>query len=570
MNDETCCIVRRLALILFLMLAGAVAGQEAPSRQWFEVETLNPGLDEAPAELDHSTPRQALRTLLDLVDRGEYERAAHLLDLSALPPDEQAERGPVLARKLVEIMDRTMRIDWAELPARPDALPERSTNDAPLAGQPRRSIELRLLELDRAPAEIRLNRLKPGEREAVWLFSAQTVRDIDALYDRYGPGWLEERLPDALQQPAIFGTRIWEWLALPLAAGLLVLLGWVTHILLGWLGRRLPIDWVNRASAQMRMPLTVALMALLAQLLTGWMISFSGFFYTALTPLLLGLIIVGLTLAALRCIDATLDMVTERYVDEIDDSLDSDRRNLYTSIYALRRFVLLVAVVISGALFVTQLRLFDNVGLSLLASAGVVTVILGIAGRSVLGNILASLQIAVARPVRIGDAVEYEGHWGYVEAIYYSYLILRTWDGRRQIVPVQYFISYPFENWSMVDAKLTRKFTLRLDHRAEPDKLRKAFEKLAKKDDRVLAGELLMTAVTGVNEDFQEICFYATAANPSDAWMMQMDLHEAVADWVRRYHPEWWPRERHLLERSSPTSSKSAAKSSPGKGDASD
>jgi small-conductance mechanosensitive channel len=297
------------------------------------------------------------------------------------------------------------------------------------------------------------------------------------------------------------------------------------------------------------MPLTIALMAIAAQFVTGWLISFSGFFYTLFAPLLLGLVIVGFTLAALRSIDATLEKVTERFVDDIDDTSERDRRKLYTSIYALRRFVLLAAVLISGMVFLVQLRLFDNVGMSLLASAGVITVVLGIAGRTVLGNILASLQIAIAKPIRIGDAIKYEDYWGYVESIYYTFLVLRTWDGRRLIVPVQYFISYPFENWSMVDASVTRTVTLRLDHSAEPDKLRKAFEKLVAKNERALEDDFLMTAVSEVNEDFQEVTFYATAGNPTDAWLMQMDLREGMTDWVRRYHPEWWPSDRILLDR---------------------
>lgn len=540
----------RLLLVLGLALPALVTGQSQAPDRWFEVELLNPGLGEAPADLDRSTPRQAVSQLLELGERANYDDAAHLLDLNELPQDKQAERGPELARKLVEVINRTMVVNWSELPARPDALLERSTQDSPLAGQPRRSLELSLLELDRRPAEIRIVRMKPAEDDAVWVFASQTVRDIDAMYDRYGPGWLEERLPDVLQSPAVAGTRMWEWIILPVTVALLVLVGWLLHGVLGWFTRWLPIDWVNRAADRMRTPLTVALMAILAQVLTGWVISFSGFFYTILTPLLLGLTIIALTIAALRTIDATLERVTARFVDDIDDSSDRDRRKLYTSIYALRRFVLLAAVLIGGVLFLVQLRLFDNVGMSLLASAGVITVVLGIAGRSVLGNILASLQIAIAKPVRIGDAVQYEDQWGYVESIYYSYLVLRTWDGRRQIVPVQYFISYPFENWSMVDASLTRKVSLRLDHSAEPDKLRKAFEKLVSKDDRAIEDELLMTAVTDINEDYQEVTFYATAANPTDAWLMQMDLREGMGDWIRRYHPEWWPSDRIQLNRS--------------------
>jgi len=548
-----------LVALLLLVLSNLATGQSDAPARWLEVESLNAGLGEPPADLDRGTPRQTVSQLLVLADRAEFDRAAHLLDLGELPGSQQAERGPDLARKLVTVINRTMVIDWNELPTRPDALLESAPKESPLAGQPRRSIGLRMLELDRRPAEIRISRLKPTDGEAVWVFASQTVRDIDALYERYGPGWLEERLPDALQGPAILGTRVWEWLVLPLTVALLVVLGWLTRGMVGTIGRWLPIDWVNRAARRVRTPIAVALMAILCQVLTGWVISFSGFFYKLLTPLLVGLTIIALTLAALRSIDATLERVTERFVDDIDDANDSDRRELYTSIYALRRFVLLAAVLIGGTLFIGQTRLFDSIGLSLLASAGVLTVILGIAGRTVLGNILASLQIAVAKPVRIGDAVKYEDQWGFVEAIYYTFLVLRTWDGRRQIVPVQYFISYPFENWSMIDASITHTITLKLDHAAEPGKLRKAFEKLVKKDDRAIQDELLLTAVTDHNEDFQEITLFATAANPTDAWRMQLDLREGMAEWVRRYHPEWWPRERLYLNGKSGQASRSKA-----------
>jgi small-conductance mechanosensitive channel len=548
MNRDSHRRLPQILLVAALVLPAAAVGQATPPERWFEVESLNAGLGAAPDDLDRSTPRQTVSRLLALADERDYDTAAHLLNLNEIPEDEQAERGPELAHRLVEVINRTMVIDWAELPARADALLERSSSEVPQAGQARRSIEMSVLDLERAPAEIRINRIKAAEGEAVWVFSTQTVHDIDALYNRYGPGWLEERLPDALQRPAFFGTRIWEWLALPLAIGLLALLGWFTHGLLGWFGRWLPVDWINRAADRMRLPLTIALMALIGQLLTGWVISFSGFFYTWLTPLLAATIIVGLTVTALRAIDSSLERVTARFVDEIDDSSDRDRRKLYTSVYALRRFVLLIAVLIGGGLLMAQLRLFDSVGMSLLASAGVATVILGIAGQNVLGNILASLQIAIAKPIRIGDAVEYEGDWGYVESIFYTFIVLRTWDGRRRVVPVQYFISRPFQNWSMVDAHITQTMALRLDHSAEPAELRKAFEKLVAEDERAIEHGMTMTAVTGISADYQEISFYATAANPTDAWLMQMDLREAISDWIRHNHPEWWPSDRVQLD----------------------
>ncbi len=549
--NDTALRSARLLGVLLLCLAGSngIAGESSLHEAWFETESINPGLGPMPDGLAVSTPRETISTFFRLGDRGDFETAAHLLDLGRLDESEQAARGPELARKLSDVIDRTMVIRWADLPDRPDALLESGSDDAPRSGQPRRSLHLQLLELERQPGEIRLNRLKVPDEGPVWLFSAQTVRDIDAMYEMYGPGWLEEKLPDSLQRPAAFGTRIWEWLALPLIVLVLALTGWLTHKLLGWLGRRLPVAWINRAANRMRTPLTIALMAMLGQFVSGWLISFSGVFHAVLVPLLLALTILGLTFAALRAIDATLEMVTDRFVDEIDDSKDRDRRELYTSIYALRRFVLLAAVLISTVLIIVQLRLFDDLGLSLLASAGLATVILGIAGQTVLGNILASLQIAIAKPVRIGDAVKYEGYWGYVESIFYTFIILRTWDGRRLIVPVQHFISQPFENWSMVDASVIRTFTLRLDHSAEPNELRKVFKGLVEKEDKAIRDDMLMTVVSEHTENYQELTFFATAANPTDAWMLHMRLREDLGDWIRKHHPEWWSTDRLVLRR---------------------
>lgn len=526
------------------------ADNDSTAGTWFEVERLNAGLAEPPEDLARDTPREAVSEFFRLTEEERFQAAAHVLDLSELESAEQADRGPELAHKLAEILDRTTVIDWRNLSNRPDALVESGTTDRPQAGQARRSLRLSALELDRRPIEIRLSRVKSADAEPVWVFSAQTVRSIDALHDRYGPRWLERQLPKPLRDNSLLGTRLWEWLALPLIVGLLFLIGSLLRRLLGLVGHAVPVKWINRATDRTRMPLTIALTAIIGQIIMAWVISFSGPLYQIITPLLLGLTIIGLTFAALRAIDATLEIVTERFVHHIDDSQESDKRELYTSIYALRRFVLLAAVVISAALFIAQLGLFEDVGVSLLASAGVVAVILGIAGQTVLGNILASLQIAIAKPIRIGDAIEYEGKWAYVESIFYTYLVLRVWDNRRLLVPVQYFISHPFENWSMVDASVTRSFALKLDHCAEPGRLREVFDELVENEETAIRDEMTMTVVSDHTEKYQEVMFFATASNPTAAWLLQLKLREAVGDWVRQHHPEWWPVDRVDLHRS--------------------
>ncbi|WP_408635487.1 mechanosensitive ion channel domain-containing protein [Pontibaca salina] len=146
--------------------------------------------------------------------------------------------------------------------------------------------------------------------------------------------------------------------------------------------------------------------------------------------------------------------------------------------------------------------------------------------------------------MRIGDSVLFEGHWAYVESIFYTFLRLRTWDERRIIVPVKYFVSQPFENWSVKDARVMKTITLFLDHRADVAVLRDVFLELAKQDEGVIDHESLAANVTEHMPHAQEVSFFAMSPDPSTGWTTAMRLREGLLDYVRTHHPDWWPRER--------------------------
>ncbi len=524
--------------------AAASAGTPGASDLWYRVERLNPGLGQPEQALDRETPQGTLFGFLQAIRDEDWRRAAHYLHLSELPAERQAEAGPGLARQLGPVVERGVWIDWSEIPDRPDALREGGGGNAPLAGQPRKTLPLATMETDGPPATIRLDRVKPDDGPAVWLFSHRSLRSVPQLYDRYGPGWLERKLPDYWRQPSLFSLYRWELAALPLAVGLIAGVLMIARSLLGRVARRLPWSWARQGAESARTPLALVAAAITGRLLLDQAVSFSGPVTAVLSPLLTALIVVGLTLAAVRAIDAGLDVVTYRFVGEIDDSESRDQRHFYTTIYAARRIVVLIAFVCGLGIVLSQFPMFESVGISLLASAGVLTVVLGIAGQTVLGNILSSLQIAIAKPIRIGDSVLYEGHWAYVESIFYTFVRLRTWDERRLIVPVRYFASHPFENWSMKDAKMVRSFSLHLDHDADVEALRERFRELAEADEDVMPDELLKVMVLEHERRAQVVCFYATAKDPGTAWTMHGRLREAMLAWIRDNHPEWWPRDR--------------------------
>jgi hypothetical protein len=95
-----------------------------------------------------------------------------------------------------------------------------------------------------------------------------------------------------------------------------------------------------------------------------------------------------------------------------------------------------------------------QVGASLLASAGVIGIVAGLAAKPVFSNLIAGLQIALAQPIRIDDVLVVEGEWGRVEEITGTFVVLKIWDERRLILPLSYFIEKPFQNWTRHSAQL--------------------------------------------------------------------------------------------------------------------
>lgn len=528
------------------VFALAAAAQEASV---YQVEDLHPGATDPDDALDLSSPRGALRSFLATIEIGDYKTAARALRRSArtdVPP-------PELARMLGEVIDRRLWIDGGGLPDRPDAMVE-SLGDNPRAGEARRSIALGTVEYERFPITIRLNRYQSGDTGPVWLFAEDTVAATPALYARHGPGWLESRLPAWWRERSALSVRHWEIAALPLLILCAAAIAGLISGSLGWLRKHVRPAWVAGAVTASTTPVALLAAAIFVQAVLNSALGFSGEITALLTPLLIAAIVIALVMAVLRVIDAGLDVVTRRYVGEIDDRIGRDDRHFYTSIYALRRGVALLAFLVGAGLIFWELGIFRNIGLSLLASAGVATVVLGIAAQTVLGNILASLQIAIAKPIRIGDSVSYEGQWCYVEAIFYTFIRLRTWDERRLLVPVKYFISHPFENWSMTDATTIETFTLVLDPMADTEALAAQFRRIAREDDDLRAEETLKMQVTGQDADGMQCRFYATAPDPTSGWNLKCRLRDAMLSWVRRTHPEWWPRERIVSAEGRPAS----------------
>ncbi|OHZ04951.1 mechanosensitive ion channel family protein [Salinicola sp. LHM] len=520
----------------------AQAQEEGGEKDWYPLDSLNTGLGQAPESVSLRTPRESMRSFRDMTDRSDFEAAAHILNLADLTPAEQRERGAELARQLSEIFQRGESIQISRLSGRQDAAIEDPTGENPNAGEPRRDIELASLEANGDAYDIRLGRYRVGEEEPIWLIMPESVAAIPALYREYGPTAFERHIPDSLKKP--FGLlRVWEWIAIPLVLLVVGLLGKGVYRLIEVMTRWLPTGSPSIFATQIRGPVAFIVMSLLTQALLDYVVSFSAVATTTLRVVLIAILAWGTGAVALRLVDTIMLKMTRRLAGQIDDSKPKDDRKLLTTLYAVRRIIILIMVTAVTIYVLGQIQLFETLGLSILASASVLAVLVGVAGQAVLGNILSSFQLSLAKPIRVGDLVMFEGQWCYVEGIFYTHIRLRIWNERRLIVPVTYFASKAFENLSAKSTKEYRSVVLTLHLSADISLLREKFIEFAKAEDNVIEHHKLLCAVTDQTGPAQTVTCYLMTVDPLSGWAAEVSVREKLLTFIRDNHPEWWPRE---------------------------
>jgi len=213
----------------------------------------------------------------------------------------------------------------------------------------------------------------------------------------------------------------------------------------------------------------------------------------------------------------------------------------------VRILVRMLDVMIGLATVGLALMTFDAVrqyGVTLFASAGVAGIVAGLAARPVLTNFLAGVQIAVAQPIRIDDAVVVEGEWGNIEEITFSYVVVRLWDWRRLVVPLSYFIEKPFQNWTRTGGELIGTVFLYVDHTAPIEAIR------AKLGEIVSHSELwdrrtVNLQVTDCKETTIEVRALVSASSASAVWDLRCEVREKLIDFLQRQHPTALPRRRY-------------------------
>lgn len=559
----------RVLGVLLLLLAGmptlALAQEGGPDEPVFEQEEevyhgtfyqqdrLNIGLPARDMSEQLRTPQAALEYFVLSAREGRFQDAAYALNMTLLPVEQQAEQAPMLARRLHYLLQQHALIDWDSLPDRPDGQIDTSSsqNKNPLFGTPRRNIRLGAITLHDRDLPIRIQRVRAGDQDPVWLFSSSTVENIMPLYEEYQPGILAEYAPEWAKVAVAGDVQLWEWLALLTLILISALVAVIIRVILEHAFRKSANFWWRGLTDTTATPFAAVLgLGLLFGLMTA-LLSLTGPLTRFIDYTVFLLLIAAGTWLVMRGIKFVTDYAIEQHVLNETERNIGRAREQSTYLFVGRRVVLLLALLGGIALLLDAMGIFETLSMSLLASAGVFTVIAGIAGQRFLGDIIAGIQIAITQPVRVGDTIEFEGAWGTVERITYTYLTIYTWDERRVMVPLQYFLSHTVQNLTKTSANLIKPIYLYLDYHTDVGHVRQLFTELLEQDedwDQTLPPNV---SVTNITDDGMEVRLLCSANTPEKAWSLRFRLTEQMMAHLREFEAgHYLPKQRVVIERS--------------------
>lgn len=239
------------------------------------------------------------------------------------------------------------------------------------------------------------------------------------------------------------------------------------------------------------------------------------------------------------------DTLYAKYRTDIADNLTA--RRIRTQIGVLRRIFNLLVIIITVAIMLMTFPEIRQLGTSLLASAGIAGIVVGMASKSTLSNLIAGLQIALTQPIRIDDVVIVEGDWGWIEEILTTYVVVRTWDLRRLVVPLSYFIDNVFQNWTRRTADLLAYVYLYVDYSVPVDELRQEFRRILESTP-LWDQKVCVLQVSDASEHTMQIRALTSAADSSKAWDLRCLVREKLIGFLQEKYPNSLPKTRAEIQ----------------------
>jgi len=222
-------------------------------------------------------------------------------------------------------------------------------------------------------------------------------------------------------------------------------------------------------------------------------------------------------------------------------------RKIQTQIVVIERILIVVVVLFAFSVSLLSFPKIKQIGLSLLASAGIAGIIIGFAAQRSIALFLAGFQIAFTQPIRLDDVVIVEGEWGWIEEITLTYVVVRIWDKRRLIVPITYFIDRPFQNWTRTTSEILGTVFVYVDYGFPVDRMREELTRILQQS-KEWDGKVNVLQITDAKELTMEVRALVSAEDSPKAWDLRVKVREELIKFVQEKYPQYLPRTRVVLQ----------------------
>jgi len=222
-------------------------------------------------------------------------------------------------------------------------------------------------------------------------------------------------------------------------------------------------------------------------------------------------------------------------------------RSIYTQVRIIHHIIVFIVVLLAVAFMLMTFPKIKQIGVSLLASAGIIGIVIGFAAQKTLGNLIAGIQIALAQPIRLDDVVIVENEWGWIEEITLTYVVVRIWDLRRLVVPISYFIEKPFQNWTRISADILGSVYVYADYTVPVKEMRSELTRILEKSPH-WDKKVNVLQVTNATAQTVEIRALMSAADSPTAWNLRCEVRERLLEFLQKRFPECLPRTRVELK----------------------
>ncbi len=244
-------------------------------------------------------------------------------------------------------------------------------------------------------------------------------------------------------------------------------------------------------------------------------------------PALVGWIALAVLHALVRAMEIREDI-------SVSDNQDARRRRTRLAIFS--RIASFIIIFITVGLMLLSIPGVRDIGVTLMASAGLAGLAVGAAAQPALRSLIAGFQMAMTEPINIDDVVIIDGEWGRVEDIRTTYVVVRTWDERRLVVPTLKFLDETFENWTRESADLLAPVYLHLDPLTEIAPLRAEFLRQVEAH-KLWDGRVSKLQITDTAPDSIQVRLLMSAGNSGNAFDLRCDIRESILAWVRENQP---------------------------------